>query len=209
MKQGNKFKGLLLYLAVILVLLWGLAFFVGGGSGVSYSEAAGYFRQEQVSSFVVEGNGTLVMNLRDGSVRRHALADVEMFRQEFGGLIEEQHERGVIKSYDFRQAYEMPLWLLELLPVAVAVVLALVFWMMLNLKQQGAQAGGQHMSRFGQARTTDGSGKDVHFADVAGADEEKAELQELVDFLREPQRFIDLGARIPKGVLLVGPPGPG
>ena len=210
MKQANKFKGILLYLVVILILLWGLSFFVGGSDGsVSYSQAAGYFQQEQVSSFVVEGNGTLVMNLRDGSTRRHALADVEMFWQDFGGLIEEQWGRGVIKSYDFKQPYEMPAWLLVLLPVVVSVVLALAFWMMLNFKQQSAQSGGQHMSRFGQARTTDGGGNSVHFSDVAGADEEKEELQELVDFLREPQRFIDLGARIPKGVLLVGPPGTG
>ena len=146
MKQTNKFKSIALYLVVMLILLWGLAFFTGGGGGsVSYSDAANYFRQERVASFVVEGSGTLVMTLNDGSVRRHALADVELFRQEFGGLIEEQWSRGVIKSYDFKAAYEMPLWLLVLLPVVVSVVLALAFWMMLNLKQQGAQNGGQHM----------------------------------------------------------------
>ena len=87
-----------------------------------------------------------------------------------------------------------------------------LLWWMMAMRQQGGQSGGQGgMSRFGKARTISGGDGDkkVTFADVAGADEEKAELQELVDFLREPQKFIDLGARIPKGVLLVGPPGTG
>ena len=99
-----------------------------------------------------------------------------------------------------------------LIPCVASAALALGLWALLNARQQQSSqgGGGPGPSRFGQARAVEG-GKDstVTFADVAGADEEKQELQELVDFLKEPQKFIDLGARIPKGVLLVGPPGTG
>ena len=186
----------------------------GNKDQVSYAGVTELFQNERVVRFVVDGSGSLSMELKNGSFQRHNLADVNAFRQEFGGLIEEQHQRGIIKNYDFQKGYEMPLWLIVLLPCVVSALLALGIWVLLNAHQQSTQGsggGGQGgMSRFGRARAVEG-GKDsaVTFADVAGADEEKQELQELVDFLKEPQKFIDLGARIPKGVLLVGPPGTG
>ncbi|MCI9549216.1 MAG: ATP-dependent zinc metalloprotease FtsH [Oscillospiraceae bacterium] len=179
---------------------------------MSYSAAVACFQQEQVVRFAVDGGGMMTMELRDGTFRRHALADVDAFRREMGALIEEQRQRGIIKSYDFQPRYELPMWLIVLLPAAAAVVLALAVWMLLGARQQSSQSGGgggPGMGRFGHARTVEVGENDVTFADVAGADEEKQELQELVDFLKEPQKFIDLGARIPKGVLLVGPPGTG
>ncbi|MCI9308436.1 MAG: ATP-dependent zinc metalloprotease FtsH [Oscillospiraceae bacterium] len=179
---------------------------------MSYSAAVACFQQEQVVRFAVDGGGMMTMELRDGTFRRHALADVDAFRREMGALIEEQRQRGIVKSYDFQPRYELPMWLIVLLPAAAAVVLALAVWMLLGARQQSSQSGGgggPGMGRFGHARTVEVGENDVTFADVAGADEEKQELQELVDFLKEPQKFIDLGARIPKGVLLVGPPGTG
>jgi len=212
LKQPNKFRSILLYAAVVVILLWGLALFTGGQQDyVSYSTVTSCFQREQVVQFTVSGSGVLSMELTDGAVRRHALADVDAFRRELGPLFEDQRQRGVLKYYDFKQAYEMPLWLIVLLPCAASAALALVLWMVLGAHQQSAQGGGGQggMSRFGRARVMDGGNNAVTFADVAGADEEKQELQELVDFLKEPQKFIDLGARIPKGVLLVGPPGTG
>jgi len=210
--KQSRIRSILLYLAVLLAVLWGLAVFTGAGQGgrVSYSSAVDCFRQEQVVRFSVDGSGLMTMELRDGSLRRHALADVDAFRRELGPLIEEQYQRGVLQSYDFQQGFELPLWLVMLIPCLASAALALVLWMLLNARQQSAQTGGQGgMHRFGQARAVEGGGGTVTFSDVAGADEEKQELQELVDFLKEPQKFIDLGARIPKGVLLVGPPGTG
>ena len=211
MKQ-SRIRSVLLYLVVLLAVLWGLAAFTGAGQGghVSYSTAVDCFQQEQVVRFTVDGSGLMTMELKDGIIRRHAMADVDAFRRDMGALIEEQYQRGVLQAYDFQQGFEMPLWLVVLIPCLASAALALVLWMLLNARQQGAQSGGQGgMNRFGQARAVEGGGGTVTFDDVAGADEEKQELQELVDFLKEPQKFIDLGARIPKGVLLVGPPGTG
>ena len=211
MKQSSKGKNIIIYLVVLAALFIGLSALMGREQNtVSYSAAAALFREERVVRFTVDGSDVLTMELNDGTVCRHELADVDAFRQELGPLFEEQAARGVLLSYDFKQGYTMPTWLIVLLACMASVVLALVIWLVLGARQS-AQSGGQGgMSRFGQARTVEG-GKDsaVTFADVAGAEEEKQELQELVDFLREPQKFIDLGARIPKGVLLVGPPGTG
>ena len=209
-----KIRGLVLYAAVLLALLWGLAVFTGVGrkDRVSYAAVVDCFQQEQVVYFVVDSGGLLTMQGADGAVRRHALADVDAFREELGPLIEEQHKRGIIRNYDFEQGFELPMWLVVLLPAVASAALAMVIWMMLGAHQQSAQGGGgggPEVSRFGRARTVEAKDTAVTFADVAGADEEKQELQELVDFLKEPQKFIDLGARIPKGVLLVGPPGTG
>ncbi len=209
-----KIRGLVLYAAVLLALLWGLAVFTGAGrkDRVSYAAVVDCFQQEQVVYFVVDSGGLLTMQGADGTVRRHALADVDAFREELGPLIEEQHKRGIIRNYDFEQGFELPMWLVVLLPAVASAALAMVIWMMLGAHQQSAQGGGgggPGVSRFGRARTVEAKDTAVTFADVAGADEEKQELQELVDFLKEPQKFIDLGARIPKGVLLVGPPGTG
>ena len=209
----NRIKTVALYTLVLLALLWGLSVFAGGKQDrMSYSAAVACFQQEQVVRFAVDGGGMMTMELRDGTFRRHALADVDAFRREMGALIEEQRQRGIIKSYDFQPRYELPMWLIVLLPAAAAVVLALAVWMLLGARQQSSQSGGgggPGMGRFGHARTVEVGENNVTFADVAGADEEKQELQELVDFLKQPQKFIDLGARIPKGVLLVGPPGTG
>ena len=122
----HKIRSIILYTAVVLVLLWGLAIFTGGSKDqVAYSTVLTYFRQGQVVSFVVDEGGTLTMELADGTSRRHALADVEAFRQDAGPLYLEQYERGVLKSYDFRQRYEMPLWLVVLIPSAASAALSL------------------------------------------------------------------------------------
>ena len=214
MKRKLNLRDLAFYMVIVALLLWMVAAFSSrnGQDDVEYSQIVTYFRNEEVSAFSVSDSGVLTVKLQDGSVRRHALADLSVFHSDLGQLILEQQEAGILKEFNYQQKYELPQWLQITLPVVLSVAAVFLLWWMMAMRQQGGQSGGQGgMSRFGKARTISGGDGDkkVTFADVAGADEEKAELQELVDFLREPQKFIDLGARIPKGVLLVGPPGTG
>ena len=126
-------------------------------------------------------------------------------------LIDQQHESGVLEGYDYQVGIEGTWWY-RMLPYLILLLVVAAFWYMMYLRQSGGSSGGgPGPGRFGHARTRTlaDQGKKVTFQDVAGAEEEKEELREIVDFLRDPQKFISLGARIPKGVLLVGPPGTG
>ena len=205
-------RSAVVYVVLILLLVWSFTAFRSAQQEnfISYSQVRSYFLNEQVTAFQVEDNQTLVLQLEDGKVWYHRLADVELFYNDLGDVIDQQQADGNLKEFDIQPAYEMPLWLQITIPIVGTVVVVMVIWGVMAMRQQNAQGGQGGMSRFGKARTVQGDGTvKVTFADVAGADEEKAELQELVDFLRNPQKYIDLGARIPKGVLLVGPPGTG
>ena len=205
-------RSAVVYVVLILLLVWSFTAFRSAQQEnfISYSQVRSYFLNEQVTAFQVEDNQTLVLQLEDGKVWYHRLADVELFYNDLGDVIDQQQTDGTLKEFDIQPAYEMPLWLQITIPIVGTVVVVMVIWGVMAMRQQNAQGGQGGMSRFGKARTVQGDGTvKVTFADVAGADEEKAELQELVDFLRNPQKYIDLGARIPKGVLLVGPPGTG
>ena len=119
-------------------------------------------------------------------------------------------ETFTVTDLDFTVQYRAPVttsWFEEYLPYIITLVLFVVLWMFLMRGQNGGGA----MANFGKAtpRVQSPKGKKITFADVAGADEEKEELQEMVDFLRNPRAYTEVGARIPKGVLLVGPPGTG
>ena len=116
-----------------------------------------------------------------------------------------------VNDFSFTIQYVKPTvtpWYIQLLPYLIPVVLLMVFWFYIMRQQSG---GGNKVMSFGKSRAhmIDPSKNKHTFADVAGADEEKEELREIVDFLKNPKAYVDLGARIPKGVLLVGPPGTG
>ncbi len=172
-----------------------------------YSEVVEYFQKEQVDSFVVEGN-VLTLYLKN-SVRpvEHQLYDVGMFYNDLGDLIKQQRKDGTLKQYNYKQGYVAPWWMV-FVPYAVLFLIFIVLWYFMFSKGMG---GDNKAMRFGKARTRLGSDekRKVTFGDVAGADEEKFELEEIVDFLKNPKKYIEIGARIPKGVLLVGPPGTG
>lgn len=212
MNRGKQIRSAVVYVVLVLLLVWSFMAFrnTQQQNYVSYSQVRTYFLEEQVAAFQVSDNQTLTMQLQNGEKRYHRLADVNLFYNDLGDEIEQQQADGTLKEFNLQPAYEMPLWLQITIPIVGTVVVVMVIWGFMAMRQQNAQGGQGGMSRFGKARTVQGDGKvKVTFADVAGADEEKAELQELVDFLRNPQKYIDLGARIPKGVLLVGPPGTG
>ena len=200
----------LYFLAAMLLLMAFYAFSgTGGAAAVTYSQVQDLFQGEQVKSFYVQDGTDLYLNLQDGTVVRNELSSVELFREDLGELIAEQKERGILVDYDLAPVYTPPWWS-EILLYVLLIGTVFLLWQYAMARAQGG--GGVDQGRkFGRARIRFGSegSKKVNFTDVAGADEEKEELQEIVQFLQEPQKYLDLGARIPKGVLLVGPPGTG
>ena len=211
MKNQRKNLFPLIYLLVLLLVFsWALGKFGQKTNAIPYSSLVRLFQQEQVSQFYVQGNTITLMlkNPFNGKTTiTSGLADPAGFRTQMQALFDEQMESGVLQYYDFvadktYTPYDF------ILPLLVSGGVLLLAWAFLMGRMNG---GGNPMAQFGKARTVLGvpDNKKVTFDDVAGADEEKEELQEVVDFLRSPDKYTALGARIPHGLLLVGPPGTG
>ena len=177
----------------------------------SYAEVRALFEQERVESFTLVDT-TLTLRLRgEGDEKKTVTKDIHDFASfyaDMNELIEAQYKAGVIKGYDYHAGRAQG-YLTLILPYAVAIFGIFVIWRIFS--HRNADGGGNEPSHFGGAAVRRGrdARRKATFADVAGADEEKEELREIVDFLRDPEKFTALGARIPKGVLLVGPPGTG
>ena len=202
---------LIVYVALMAAFLgWISNLFTTTQDSLPYSTVVELFRKEQVRQFVVEDQ-TITMELNkpyNGQTTITApLADPESFRQEMHDLLTEQTESGVLEIYNFVPDRGFSPYTL-ILPLLVVGVVLLFIWALLMGRMSSA---GNPMSGFSKARTVLGvpGDKKVTFDDVAGADEEKEELQEIVDFLKNPEKFTEIGARIPHGLLLVGPPGTG
>ena len=213
MTQQGKRPNAILYLALLLAILALIGCLMQPRTAEpSYAEVKALFEQEKVRSFTLSDT-TLTLTLREEVGGRTTLVkdvyDFDLFYDDLNDLVEAQHSAGIIEDYDYG-ADHSPNYLQMFLPYVIAVLGIFAIWYFLSMRA-GNSGGTGNMAKFGTAAVR--SGKDnkrpTTFADVAGADEEKEELQEIVDFLREPDKFIDLGARIPKGVLLVGPPGTG
>ena len=212
MTQQTKRPNLLPYLLALLVLV-GIYGFMSKPAEPepSYAEVRELFETEQVSAFTVTDT-TLRMKLRepiDGKTElKKDLFSVTLFYDDLGELIEQQKAAGIIEDYDFTADHSIN-YVAMFAPYVLAVLGIFAIWYFLSLRSAGG--GGDRMAKFGTAsfKTGGDNKRPTTFSDVAGADEEKEELQEIVDFLKAPGKFIDLGARIPKGVLLVGPPGTG
>ena len=198
--------------SIMLLLLLALGVFamlrtVSGAGSIAYSEMCRYFREEKVQSFTITGD-ELTAKLQDNSMVSCTIGSVETFYNDMDGLVQQQVQKGIVQQQDFVHATN---WVSTLLPYVLGII---GFLLIINLMSRMAGGGGaaqEKMAKFGQARVQmPGRGEDrVTFDQVAGADEEKEELREIVEFLREPDKYLQLGAHIPKGVLLVGPPGTG
>ncbi len=208
--KNRRFIPIIVYLLLMVAAMsWAMGIFDHAGNDLPYSEVVELFRQEQVKRFVVEDD-TITLTLHEPSDGETTistnLADTESFRQEMHELFLEQTDSGVLESYDFYPESRLSPYDF-VLPLLLVGLVLLFIWAMFMGRMNNANP----LQNFGKARTVLGvpDGKKVTFADVAGADEEKAELAEVVDFLRDPEKYTKIGARIPHGLLLVGPPGTG
>ena len=209
-------RDVILYLMLILLMVFAVTTLqrMDQSRDPTYGQVRTLFEQERVQSFSLEGNNLTLEVRGEGdatSTLHYEVANLYIFYNDLHELIDQQRASGVLLDCDYKPGIESSWWF-GLLPYLIIILVVGAFWYMMYLRQANASSGGgPGPSRFGHARTRTlaDQGKKVTFNDVAGADEEKEELQEIVEFLRDPQKFIALGARIPKGVLLVGPPGTG
>ena len=199
------------FYALILIVLLAVIFSLTGGNAATptYSQVLELFENQQVESFAIKGN-RLVMDLREpweGQMRAvKALRDVTQFNIDLGDTIKRQKDMGILSEYDYAEDTSS-IWL-SFIPYLLLFGLMGVLWFVMMNRASGGGAGG--VMKFSKARTRVASEENRKtFADVAGCDEEKEDLQEIVEFLKDPAAYTEMGARIPKGVLLVGPPGTG
>jgi len=208
--KNRRALSVIIYLVgMALIMSWALGVFDSGSADIPYSTVVELFREEQVKSFTVRENSitlSLYNPYNGETVVTTDLANPESFRAEMTELFLEQADAGILQGYDFIPESEYTPYDL-ILPLLMVGMLLLFVWAIF----MGRMNSQNPMSNFGKARTVLGvpDGKKVTFADVAGAEEEKEELAEVVDFLRDPEKYTQIGARIPHGLLLVGPPGTG
>ena len=179
---------------------------------IKTSEIVDLFQNEKVESFSLVGT-ELTLNLREeyngSKIITTEVDSQQHFYEQFGKIIDQQYKDGTLQKYDYQKAWTAPWWVTILPYLGIFIIFGVLYYAMMKAASQNGGTGGA--AHFGRARTKLGSDEKKHvtFADVAGAEEEKAELQEIVGFLRNPTAYTAMGARIPKGVLLVGPPGTG
>ena len=210
-------KNVLLYIGipiVFIITMMSVSYLTKNTAETKYYEIVNLVKENKISEFELNlYSGELKYVRRDDDkTYRYTVADASIFYNDVNQAVMEINEanRDTSKEikYDYKSGGEGA-WILNLLPTVLMIGIMVVFWIFI-MKRMNASMGADKTMGFGKskARKDDGR-KKTTFADVAGADEEKEEMSEIVDFLKEPKKFNDLGARIPKGVLLVGPPGTG
>lgn len=208
------FKNISFYILLFIVIAFLFTMLnTGSDLEVSFTDFVQYLKNGEISEMYVEDQLVRAKlskpETREGKEYKEivvAIDSVDILYQHVGDTIKDQVASGNLKL-TMVPPQSMPIWL-SILPTIIIVIIFIVFWFFFMQQSQG---GGGKMMSFGKSRAKaqiDPNNKKM-FEDVAGAEEEKEELREIVDFLKNPKKYIELGARIPKGVLLVGPPGTG
>ena len=215
MNQNNKFKGVFIYLAVIVLLVIGMVTMLQmsatPGEHTTYSKVISEFDNYNVSGYTLDlGSGELQYTLKSDNTKKYkySVPNVSLFLQDTQGYRKAYNEKNPDSQLveDFYPVSDNS-FLLSFLPYLLMVALMIGFTFVI-MRQAGS---GGKMSQFSKAnaRTQPSNGPKITFADVAGAEEEKEEMSEIVDFMKNPRKYQELGAKIPRGVLLLGPPGTG
>jgi len=204
------------FYVLLLVILIAVIFTMTQDTNVNevenYSDLIDLFKEEKVQSFTTEGDVIILKIRTDDELapleeKTYDLYSFSLFYEDFNEIIWQQYEAGILEEYEYDEGFVVPWWA-SFLPYIIIMGAAMLLWYFM-MSKTGGGAGG--VAKFSKARTRLGSEEKNKktFADVAGCDEEKEELAEVVDFLKNPKAYTAMGARIPKGILLVGPPGTG
>lgn len=209
MKKNHKLAIFYIVMTIgIILALWFLFSNTSKADKIVYSDLVTMFTNQEVKSFEVDEKDNIIITKHDGSDPiKYKLRDFSIFYNDFSEEINRQVNAGIIERFEYTP-YKTTPWWVSLLPTLGIGILFIVVWIYM-MNQATGKSG--KIASFGRAKTkvNNDDKKKVLFKDVAGADEEKEELKEIVDFLKAPVKYTKLGAKIPHGVLLVGPPGTG
>ena len=208
----NTLKTVLLYAAVVLVIIFAVSLMLSSSNKTAptYGDIIDLFTAGKVTEFDVNKNNLLVVKTTDGTKYQIVLRSVEMFREDISDYLDKQlalpAEQRTLTKWNIENN-QPSIWL-SILPYAVMTIIFIAFWIYMTSKVNRMDG---KMNSFSRAHIMFGNerGDKVFFSDVAGCEEEKQDLREIVDYLRDPSKYRKLGAKIPHGVLLVGPPGTG
>lgn len=199
---------------IFIIAIMSVSYLSKNTAETKYYEIVSMVKNNEISEYQLNlYSGELIYTKRDdGKKYRYTVADTSIFYNDIKDAVSEINEENkgtdkVIK-YDYKSGGQAA-WIMNLLPTILLIGVMILFWVFV-MKRMNASMGADKTLGFGKAKVKKDDGKrKTTFADVAGADEEKEEMSEIVDFLKDPKKYNELGAKIPKGVLLVGPPGTG